>query len=258
MKYTLYTIENHVAVISINRPDVLNAVNADVVGELVIQFKKAIADPDIGVIILTGVGEKAFIAGADIKAMQKMVSADESIKFGREGQALTLLIEESPKPVIAAVNGFALGGGCEISLACHIRIASENAMFGQPEVKLGIIPGWGGTQRLPEIVGRGIATELIVTGAVISAQEAYRIGLVNKVIPLIELMPEVQKMASKIIQNGPNAIQKSLECINIGMSLEIREGLEVEVKAFSELFGTEESKIGLTAFVEKKRADFRS
>ena len=257
MNYTLYATADHVATITINRPDALNAVNPDVVKELTGQFKKAINDPDVGVIILTGSGDKAFIAGADIKAMQKM-GQSESLVFGREGQALTMLIETSPKPVIAAVNGYALGGGCEIALACHIRIASENAMFGQPEVKLGIIPGWGGTQRLPKLVGRGLATELIVAGNVIPASEALRIGLANHVYPFEELHTQVLKLAGKILKNGPIAIQRSLECIHDGMVMEISEGLEREVKAFSNLFGSPETDKGLTAFVEKRDAEFRS
>lgn len=257
MNFTLYASEGHIATLTIDRPDSLNAVNPDVVRELKVQFRKAMDDPEVGVIILTGSGEKAFIAGADIKVMQKMGPA-ESLVFGREGQALTSLIEESPKPVIAAVNGYALGGGCEIALACHIRIASENAMFGQPEVKLGIIPGWGGTQRLPRLVGRGLATELITTGSVIQADEAYRIGLVNNVYPLDDLMPQVLKLAGTILKNGPVAIEKSLNCIHQGMTVDIKEGLEIEVKAFSNLFGSEETTRGLTAFVDKKDPGFRS
>lgn len=257
MKYTLYDKETHIATITVNRPDALNAVNADVIDELSERFETAINDPDVGVIVLTGAGDRAFIAGADIKSMQKMTPM-ESLEFGRKGQALTLLIEESSKPVIAAVNGYALGGGCEISLACHIRLASENAAFGQPEVKLGIIPGWGGTQRLPLLVGRGAATELIVSGKVITSSEAMRIGLVNNVYPFDELIVSVHKLAHSILKNGPVAIEKSLECIHKGMNADIRDGLEIEVKAFSNLFGTDETKTGLSAFIEKKDPAFRS
>ncbi|MDP7072908.1 MAG: enoyl-CoA hydratase/isomerase family protein, partial [Candidatus Marinimicrobia bacterium] len=160
--------ENRIAVITIDRPDVLNAVNAAVVAELDQAVKDAVSDNTVGVIIITGSGEKAFVAGADIKAMSEMNSAD-ALEFGKAGQAMTLTIENSPKPVIAAVNGFALGGGCEIALACHIRIAAENAVFSQPEVKIGLIPGWGGTQRLPRIVGKGKANEMILTGEMVSA-----------------------------------------------------------------------------------------
>ena len=173
--------KNYISILTIDRADALNALSVDVLRELIDALSFLTSDPETGVIILTGAGEKAFIAGADIKYMEQL---DErgALDFGKMGQSLTLIIESSPKPVIAAVNGFALGGGCELSLACHIRFASDNAVFGQPEVKLGLIPGWGGTQRLPRIVGKGIATDLIISGRNIDAQEAHRIGLVNKVV----------------------------------------------------------------------------
>jgi len=230
--------------------------NSDVVSELSITVSDMIADKEIGVIIITGSGEKAFVAGADIKAMQQM-NAEDALEFGKTGQEMTLVIENSPKPVIAAVNGFALGGGCEISLACHIRVASENAIFGQPEVLLGLIPGWGGTQRLPKIVGTGIANELITTGNQISAQEAHRIGLVNHVVTQTELMDTCKEIGKKILNNGPNAIAKSLNCIYESFDKSIEDGLEFEVKAFANLFSTEEAKEGLSAFVEKRKANFR-
>lgn len=242
--------------VTINRPEALNAMNIEVVGELINAFEELIADESVGVIILTGSGDKAFVAGADIKAMQKM-DATEALAFGKLGQRMTMVIENSTKPVIAAVNGFALGGGCEIALACHIRVASENAMFGQPEVLLGIIPGWGGTQRLPKIVGTGIANELIVTGQRISAAEAHRIGLVNHVVPFTELMSTCQKIANSILKNGPKAVETSLKCIHDSFDKSIEAGLEMEVKAFSELFGSKETNEGLTAFVEKRKANFR-
>ena len=191
MKYLFTEKSDGIGIITINRPDAMNAMNLKVVSELSSAVSDLIADNNMGVIILTGSGEKAFVAGADIKAMQQMDS-DAALEFGKTGQEMTLIIENSPKPVIAAVNGFALGGGCEISLACHIRVASENAIFGQPEVLLGIIPGWGGTQRLPKIVGTGIANELITTGDQITAEEAYRIGLVNHVVPQGELMDTIR------------------------------------------------------------------
>ncbi|MDP7564903.1 MAG: enoyl-CoA hydratase-related protein [Candidatus Marinimicrobia bacterium] len=256
MKYLFIEKSDGIAVITINRPDAMNAMNSDVVSELSITVSDMITDKETGVIIITGSGEKAFVAGADIKAMQQM-NAEDALEFGKTGQEMTLVIEKSPKPVIAAVNGFALGGGCEISLACHIRVASENAIFGQPEVLLGLIPGWGGTQRLPKIVGTGIANELITTGNQISAQEAHRIGLVNHVVTQTELMDTCKEIGKKILNNGPNAIAKSLNCIHESFDKSIEDGLEFEVKAFANLFSTEEAKEGLSAFVEKRKANFR-
>ena len=256
MQYLFIEKSDGIGIITINRPDAMNAMNSDVVSELSITVSDMIADKEIGVIIITGSGEKAFVAGADIKAMQQM-NAEDALEFGKTGQEMTLVIENSPKPVIAAVNGFALGGGCEISLACHIRVASENAIFGQPEVLLGLIPGWGGTQRLPKIVGTGIANELIITGNQISAQEAHRIGLVNHVVTQTELMDTCKEIGKKILNNGPNAIAKSLNCIHESFDKSIEDGLEFEVKAFANLFSTEETKEGLSAFVEKRKANFR-
>ena len=256
MKYILQNIEEHIATITIDRPEALNALNEKVIGELTIAFKEMIQNDRVGVIILTGTGEKSFIAGADIKAMQAM-NQSSALEFGKKGQILTKIIEDSPKPVIAAVNGFALGGGCEISLACHMRIASDNAKFSQPEVSLGILPGWGGTQRLPRIIGYGLANEMITTGRMIDAKEAYRIGLVNHVVVLSELLNKCQEVASEILQNGPNAIAQSLKCINDSIGLDLESGLAMEVTRFSELFLTEETKEGLSAFVEKRKPDFR-
>ena len=188
-------VKDKIALLTINREEALNAMNPLILNELKDIFKNCIGDENIRVIILTGSGKKAFIAGADIKIMEKLDSKS-AYDFGLIGQELTNIIENSTKPIIALVNGFALGGGCEISLACHIRLASDNAMFGQPEVKLGLIPGWGGTQRLPRIVGKGIATELIITGKIIDSNEAYRIGLVNKILKntnLIEIFNHLNK-----------------------------------------------------------------
>ncbi|MEC7746767.1 MAG: enoyl-CoA hydratase-related protein, partial [Candidatus Neomarinimicrobiota bacterium] len=242
--------------LTIDRPKVLNAVDPDVLREMDQSVKDFIADENVGVIILTGAGDQAFIAGADIKVMQKL-DRKRALDFGKLGQEVTMTIEDSPKPVVAAVNGYALGGGCEISLACHIRFASENAKFGQPEVKLGLIPGWGGTQRLPRIVGKGIATELIIGGHMIDAQEAYRIGLVNKVFLLTDLLKESVKFAQVILGNGPNCVAESLHCINESAGHSLIDGLDMEVESFSQLFETEETTEGLTAFVEKRKAEFR-
>ena len=256
MEYIIKKIDSNIGRLTINRPDSLNAMNKELIEQLMVSTQEMIDDSSVGVIIITGSGDKSFIAGADIKKMQQM-GPDEALQFGKMGQDLTVVIENSPKPVIAAVNGFALGGGCEISLACHIRVASENANFGQPEVLLGILPGWGGTQRLPRIVGYGIANEIITTGKMISASEAYRIGLVNHLVPVSELMQKCEELAQEILKNGPHAIAQSLLCIRQSMGKDINSGLEFEVDRFSELFETDETKEGLSAFVEKRKPKFR-
>lgn len=257
MPLILKEINKQIAWVTINRPEVLNAMNESVLTELVSSIQSCIDDTSVGVIILKGAGDKAFVAGADIKNMQSMEPGD-ALEFGKTGQLMTLTIENSPKPVIAAVNGFALGGGCEISLACHIRVASETATFGQPEVQLGILPGWGGTQRLPRLVGTGIANEIITTGRMVSASEAKEIGLVNHVVPAELLNEKCEKIANQILKNGPNAIAKSLECIREGVGRSTKEGLIIEVENFSKLFGTDESTEGLTAFIEKRSPNFRN
>tara|TARA_B100001750_G_C15431931_1_gene558739 strand:- start:429 stop:1202 length:774 start_codon:yes stop_codon:yes gene_type:complete len=253
----LKKIKKQIAWVTINRPEVLNAMNESVLTELVSTIQSCIDNTSVGVIILTGTGDKAFVAGADIKNMQSMEPRD-ALEFGKTGQQMTLTIENSPKPVIAAINGFALGGGCEISLACHIRVASETATFGQPEVHLGILPGWGGTQRLPRLVGTGIANEIIATGRMVSASEAKEIGLVNHVVSAELLNEKCEKIANQILRNGPNAIAKSLECIRDGVGRSTKEGLLMEVENFSKLFGTDESTEGLTAFIEKRSPNFRN
>ena len=243
--------DNKIGIITVNRPESLNAMNKDVIIEFISRVDELLLDEDIKVIIITGSGEKAFIAGADIKLMQRM-SKKDAYKFAILGHKLTNVIENSDKPVIAAVNGFALGGGCEVSLACHIRVASDNAIFAQPEVKIGLFPGWGGTQRLPRIVGKGLANELIITGRNITAQEAQRIGLVNKVVSKEELINSCLDIANLIIKNSPNAVSNSIKLINLSSGTELAEGLLKEAKTFSELFETEETTEGLTAFVEKR------
>jgi enoyl-CoA hydratase len=250
-------IEHKIATIIINRPEVLNALSVDVIHELISAFDRLEKDSDTGVIILTGEGTKAFIAGADIKYMQKL-GKEGALEFGKLGQLLTLKIENSSKPVIAAVNGFALGGGCEISLACHIRIASQNAIFGQPEVKIGLIPGWGGTQRLPRIVGKGHANHLIISAKPINADESYRIGLVNEVVPLTDLMKTTHEYATTILQNSPQAITESLKCINSSIGISTNEGLKNELNSFANLFETKETEEGLSAFIEKRKPIFRT
>ena len=246
---------NHIGTLTINRPDSLNAMNREVLIEFINELKKIQSEKDIRVIIITGSGEKAFIAGADIKLMQKM-NREEAFEFANLGQELANLIEKSAKPVIAAVNGYALGGGCEIALSCHLRIASDNAIFAQPEVKIGLLPGWGGTQRLPRIIGRGLANEIILTGRNVSAKEALDIGLVNKVVPQEELMNTCFDIANMILKNSPNAIAESIKLIRLAAGTKLKKGLSKEAKSFSELFETEETAEGLTAFVEKRPPKF--
>ena len=250
-------VVDQIGFLTIDREDALNAMNPDVLKELDQSIKGYISDENVGVIIITGAGDKAFIAGADIKLMQNL-DTKGGLEFGRLGQEVTMTIEDSPKPVFAAINGYALGGGCEIAMACHIRYASENAKFGQPEVKLGLIPGWGGTQRLPRIVGKGNATELIIGGHMIDAEEAFRIGLVNKVFPLERLIDETVDFAKIVLRNGPDCLAESLRCINDSAGHSLIDGLNIEVESFSELFGTDETKEGLDAFVEKRSPRFRS
>tara|TARA_B110000444_G_scaffold220021_1_gene220539 strand:- start:961 stop:1725 length:765 start_codon:yes stop_codon:yes gene_type:complete len=248
-------IKKKIGILTINRPDALNAMNLEVLKELDKSVHSLIKDDDVGVIIITGAGEKAFIAGADIKLMQGL-NSKSGYEFARLGQKVTLTIENSPKPVIAAVNGFALGGGCEISLACHMRFASENAMFAQPEVKLGLIPGWGGTQRLPRIVGKGHAIELIIGGQMINVEKAVQIGLVNKVFPLNNLIKETTLFCNLILRNGPGSLKDSLACINDSAGKTIYEGLENEAKVFGNRFETKETSEGLNAFIQKRSPKF--
>ena len=249
-------LRDDLCIIRVDREESLNAMNPDVLHELYDNINSSISDKNIGAIIITGSGDKAFIAGADIKLMEKLDKKGGK-EFGELGQKVTNIIEGSSKPVIAAINGFALGGGCEIALACHLRFASKNAKFGQPEVKLGLIPGWGGTQRLPRIVGKGNAIELIIGGHIIDSNEALRIGLVNKVFDQSNLLHETISFAKIIIDNGPFAVSQSLKCINDSSNYSIIEGLKKEVEQFSNLFESQETNEGLKAFVEKRKANFR-
>ena len=249
-------LKEDVCIIRIDRVEALNAMNPTVLHELYDNISSSINDKNIRTIIITGSGDKAFIAGADIKLMEKL-DKKGGREFGELGQKVTNIIEGSSKPVIAAINGFALGGGCEIALACHLRFASKDAKFGQPEVKLGLIPGWGGTQRLPKIVGKGNAIELIIGGHVIDSNEALRIGLVNKVFEKDNLLHETISFAKIITDNGPSAISQSLKCINDSSNYSLVEGLKKELKQFSDLFGSQETNEGLKAFVEKRKAKFR-
>jgi enoyl-CoA hydratase len=251
----LVEIKEKVAVVKINRPDKLNALNAITMNEIKNVFTELNLNENVYVIILTGSGEKAFVAGADISELNKlnMISAKE---FSEKGQEIFNLIENSTKPVIAAVNGFALGGGCEIALACHVRLASDNAKFGQPEVNLGTIPGYGGTQRLTRLINSGIAAEYILTGDMIDANEAYRIGLVNHVYPQKELLDKAFEMAQKIISKGQNAVRAAIKAINIVDEVGGMEGQNFEAGLFAVCCGTEDFKEGTSAFLEKRKPGF--
>ncbi|HKR55591.1 MAG TPA: enoyl-CoA hydratase-related protein [Gemmatimonadales bacterium] len=251
----LFEVKDGVAVVTINRPDKLNALNDQVMAELADAAERIATDPAIKGAILTGAGPKSFVAGADISDLAKQGPFDGKARAMR-GQGVLRRLETCGKPVIAAVNGFALGGGCELAMACHIRIASENAKFGQPEVKLGIAPGYGGTQRLPRLVGKGVAMQLILTAEMIDAAEAYRIGLVNKVVPANELMAETEKMLRGILSMGPLAVRLSMEAIDHGLEMTLDEGLLLEANHFGLLAATQDTKEGLTAFLEKRPAKF--
>ncbi len=252
----LFEIKNSIATIIVNRPQKLNALNEETIKELGVAITEVQTNPEIKAAILTGAGEKAFVAGADISELSKlgMVEATEA---SRLGQQVFSKFEKCSKPVVALVNGFALGGGCELAMSCHFRIASDTARFGQPEVNLGLVPGYGGTQRLPRLVGRGRSLELLLTGDMISAQRAYEIGLVNKVVPLSELNDEGIKMLSKIISKGPLAVKYCIEAVHHGLNSSLETGLEIESNYFGMAFGTEDKIEGTTAFLEKRKAEFQ-
>lgn len=250
-KNILLEKEGKLAILTINRPKALNALNPETMTEIDVALDDLAKDNKIQAVILTGAGEKSFVAGADIKAMQNM-NVMEGREWALYANGVFRKLESLQKPVIAAVNGFALGGGCEISMACDIRLASDNAKFGQPEVGLGITPGFGGTQRLARHVGMGIAKEMIYTGKVIKAEEAYRIGLVNKVVKQEELMDEAKKLANKILANAPIAVKLCKQAINRGMQMDIDTAVTFESELFGECFATEDQTEGMTAFVEKR------
>lgn len=248
--------KNSIAYVTVNRPKVLNALNMATMEELRAAFTDIQSDAAIRVGILTGSGEKAFIAGADISELAKH-DAVSGKEYTHRGQSVLDLIENLGKPVIACINGFALGGGCEIAMACTMRLASSNAKLGQPEVKLGIIPGYGGTQRLPRLVGKGIAMQLVLTGEMISADDAYRIGLVNEVTAPGDLIPRAEALAQKIIANAPLAIQYAMEAVNHGLDLTLVEGLYLEATLFGVCCATQDKTEGTTAFLEKRAAAFK-
>ncbi len=253
MEFINYEAEGMVGVITINRPKALNALNSQVLEELD-QTLDAVDLESVRVLILTGAGEKSFVAGADIGEMSTLTKA-EGEAFGKKGNDVFRKLETFPIPVIAAVNGFALGGGCEISMSCDIRICSENAVFGQPEVGLGITPGFGGTQRLARIVGVGMAKQMIYSARNIKADEAYRIGLVNAVYPLEELMPAAQKLAASIAKNAPIAVRNCKKAINDGLQVDMDEAIVIEEKLFGDCFESYDQKEGMTAFLEKRKVE---
>jgi enoyl-CoA hydratase len=247
--------EDGVAVVTIDRPEALNALNAAVLTALRDLLRELSEDEAVRVVVLTGAGERAFAAGADIKEMQEKNVA-EAQAWGELGHDVARLLETMPKPTIAAVNGLALGGGCELALGCDIRYAATGARFGQPEVNLAIIPGWGGTQRLARVVGLGIAKELILTGRPVDAEEAQRIGLVSAVFPPEELVPKVLEVARGLAAKGPLGLAAAKEATNRSLQGELSPALDDEARAFAELFGTEDQREGMTAFVEKRQPRF--
>jgi enoyl-CoA hydratase/carnithine racemase len=248
----LFDKKNAIAYVTVNRPKVLNALNMATMEELRAAFHDIKNDASVRVVILAGSGEKAFIAGADISELAKH-DAVSGKEYTHRGQSVLNLIEN----LGACINGFALGGGCEIAMACTMRLATENAKFGQPEVKLGIIPGYGGTQRLPRLVGKGLAMQMVLAGEMITAQEAHRIGLVNEVVAGAELIPRAEAIAQKIIANAPLAVQYAMEAVNKGMEMTLAEGLFLEATLFAVSCATEDKKEGTTAFLEKRQAQFK-
>ena len=255
LENVLYEKKGAIAYVTLNRPKVLNALNQRTWQDLRAAFEDARDDADVRGAILTGAGDKAFIAGADISELAQ-VTAVEAERSSTFGQGVLNLIENLGKPVVAAINGFALGGGCETAMACTIRLATESARFGQPEVKLGVPPGGGGTQRLPRLVGKGRALQLILSGEMITAQEAYRIGLVNEVVPTADLIPRAEVILKQIFANAPLAVRYSLEAVNKGLETSQTEGLALEASFFGLCAGTEDKQEGTQAFLQKRAAQF--
>lgn len=251
----LLDVRDHVALVTINRPDKLNALNGIVIRELGELADRLASDADIHGLILTGAGSKSFVAGADIAELAEQGALDGMAR-ALQGQAVFRRIETLGKPVIAAVNGFALGGGCELAMCCHLRIASEAAKFGQPEVKLGITPGYGGTVRLPRLVGRGRALELLLTGAMIDATEAWRIGLVNRVVPAAELLTQARALMAQILANGPLAVQACLTLVDRGFDVPLDDALAQEAAQFGLLSTSPEMREGTAAFLARRAPDF--
>lgn len=254
-KNILVDKQETIATVTISRPPVLNALNDETITELIDCFSELQKDAKVLVIIFTGAGEKAFVSGADINEL-KVADAFGGVKKSVKGEELMFLLEGIDKVVIGAINGYALGGGCELALACDIRIASENAKLGLPEVSLGIFPGYGGTQRLPRLVGLGKAKELIFTGDLIDAQEALRIGLVEKVVPLTELIPTCKNLANKIASRGPVAVKLAKKCINLSLDVDLKTGCDYEATQFGVICTSQDKLEGTTAFLEKRKPNF--
>ncbi len=252
----LVAVADGVATVTVNRPDKLNALNDATVAELALAAAALRADPAVKGVILTGAGPKAFVAGADIAELGTQDVATARAR-ALAGQAMVTAFETMGKPVVAAVNGFALGGGCELAMGCHVRIASETAKFGQPEAKLGLIPGYGGTQRLPRLVGQGRALHLLLTGETIDAQEAYRIGLVTKVVPADQLLAEAAKLLRAILANGPVAVALTIDAVRRGLDGTLADGLAVEADLFGAVAATEDMREGTAAFLQKRPAIFK-
>ncbi|ATD56015.1 short-chain-enoyl-CoA hydratase [Clostridium chauvoei] len=257
LKNVILEKEGNLAIVTINRPKALNALNSETLKDIDTVISDLEKDSNIYCVILTGAGEKAFVAGADIAEMKEL-NEEQGREFGLLGNKVFRRLEKLNKPVIAAISGFALGGGCELSMSCDIRIASEKAKFAQPETGLGITPGFGGTQRLPRLVGEGKAKELIYTGAIIKADEALKIGLVNKVVPLESLMDEARAVAKKIIENAPIAVKLCKDAINRGMQVDIDNAIEIEAGDFGKCFSTEDQFEGMTAFIERRSKNFQN
>ena len=255
MSHTLSQIENRILTITINRPDKLNALNQATLEELKSHVVAAQDNNEVAVIVITGSGDKAFVAGADIGELAT-TNAVTGMQFAKYGQSVMNTIEDSRKPVIAAVNGFALGGGCELAMACHLRIASDNAKFGQPEIKLGVIPGFGGSQRLTRLVGRGKSMEMNLLGEMIDANEAVRIGLANQVVSAADLEATVNKIASTLAASAPIALSMIIDTVNRGFEFGLADALDYEIKAFGICCATEDKGEGTSAFLEKRAAEF--
>ncbi|WP_143304550.1 enoyl-CoA hydratase/isomerase family protein [Chitinophaga vietnamensis] len=256
MYQTLSTqLENNILVITINRPDKMNALNQLVMAELALAVDEVYGNHDIKSAIITGAGEKAFVAGADISEFLTL-TPKQGEELAKKGHVIFQRIENCPKPIIAAINGFALGGGCELAMACHFRLASENAKFGQPEVNLGLIPGYGGTQRLTQLIGKGKALELMMTGDMLNASEALSWGLVNHVVPLAELLPKAKSLLQKIHAKAPLAISRVIKCAHAALDKDI-DGYDTEIKEFAACFATKDLQEGAKAFVEKRQANFK-
>jgi len=245
-----------VTILRVNRPDVLNALNRETLSEIEDAGRAFVADPEQGALIVTGAGEKSFISGADINELAVLGPAAAE-QISRFGQRVLDVLENAPKPVIAAVNGYAFGGGCELALACHMRLASENAVLGLPEVSLGIIPGYGGTQRLARLVGQGRALELMLSAGRVKADEAFRLGLVNRVVPREQLLDEAMKLAQAILKNGPLAVAAVIEAVQRGLQMPLEAGLRLESSLFGILAASEDMHEGLNAFLEKRPARFQ-